>query len=66
MSKKETTVYFSASVTVTGRSKSENEKRIQKLLLKWEEELSNGTVFLNLTTVPAAAANFDPVTEEIE
>ena len=62
MNTKETTVYFAASITVTGRSGNENVKRIQKLLLKWEKELSKGTVSLNLTTEPAAAANFDSVT----
>ena len=56
MNTKETTVYFAASITVEGRSESENIERIQNLLTKWEKELSKGTVALNLAGVPAVAA----------
>ena len=65
MNTKETTVYFAASITVEGRSESENIERIQNLLTKWEKELSKGTVDLNLAGVPAVAANFDTVTYDL-
>ena len=73
MNTKATTAYFAASITVEGRSESENIERIQKLLTKWEKELSKGTVSLlfltyidlNLAGVTAAAANFDSVTYDL-
>ena len=72
MNTKETTVYFAASITVEGRSESENIERINRLLTQWEKELGNrsemttqDTVDLNLTTVPSAAANIDPVTYDL-